>query len=301
MPATTSSLSLTPAGALRRPGSGPRLNRITVYGLFVVPGLLLLVLGFILPVGQVLVASFQAPDFSLKNYIDMVTNPHVQRVSLTTLRVCVETTILTVVAGYILAYVIAHVRTGLGRLFLFCVLVPFWLSVLTRAFAWVTLLRSNGVINSALLDWGLLAEPLPMMRNEIGTVIGMVHYMLPYAVLPLLAGFRDFDTRLISAARGMGASPAYAFFKIFLPLSIPAVAGATTLVFVFSLGFYVTPAILGGGKSLMVAEMIAVSITTTMRWELAAAMATTLLCVVFLALGIMARLLGFRRLFGLPS
>jgi putative spermidine/putrescine transport system permease protein len=297
---TISSIANRATGAFRQSSSRSLLSRKTVVWLFLLPGLIVLLAGFILPVGKVLVGSFLSPGLTLQNYADMVQSVAVRRVALTTLRICSETTFITIVAGYVVAYVITHLWDSCRRLALFCVLIPFWLSVLARAFAWVTLLRSNGLINSAMMHIGMISRPLPLIRSELGVVIGMVHYLLPYAILPLLASFKDVDSRLIAAARGMGAGPATAFWRVFFPLSISGVAGATTLVFVFSLGFYVTPAILGGGKSLMAAEMIAVSINT-MRWELAGAMSTSLLVIVLLILGVMAKLIGFRRLFGLPS
>jgi putative spermidine/putrescine transport system permease protein len=271
-----------------------------VYGGFLVPGLALLVVSYALPVAQVLWISVAEPSFGLANYAALVHSQVVQHVLVTTARICVITTAITVLVGYVVAYVLTHVGEHTRRLLLLCVLVPFWLSVLARAFAWVMLLRSNGIINTALLDAGLIGQPLEMMRNEFGVAVGMIHYMLPYAILPLLANLQGIDRRLVAAARGLGAGPTTAFLKIFLPLSVPGIAGAATLVFVFSLGFYVTPAILGGGKTLMVAEMIAVNILTDVRWGFAAALAVALLATVLLTLAVMSRVVGTRRLFGLP-
>ena len=276
------------------------LGTDAVYGGFVVPGLLLLVVSYALPVVQVLWISVAEPSLGFANYAALAHSPVVRHVVATTARVCLITTAITVVVGYVVAYVLTHVGEHARRLLLLCVLVPFWLSVLARAFAWVMLLRSNGIVNTALLGAGLIDQPLEMMRNEFGVAVGMVHYMLPYAVLPLIANLQGIDQRLVAAARGLGAGPAMAFLKIFLPLSVPGIAGAATLVFVFSLGFYVTPAILGGGKTLMIAEMIAVNILTDVRWGFAAALAAALLATVLLTLGVMSRVVGTRRLFGLP-
>jgi len=176
--------------------------------------------------------------------------------------------------------------------------LPFWISVLVRAFSWVTLLRNNGLINQALLDAGLIAEPLALVRNELGVIIGMVHYMTPFAVLPLYANMRGIDPRLVAAARGLGASPLAAFARVFLPLSLPGIIGSGVLVFIFSLGFYVTPAILGGGKVLMVAEYISLQITETLRWGLGSMLASTLLIAVFAVMALLSRFVNLRRLFG---
>ncbi len=152
-----------------------------------------------------------------------------------------------------------------------------WISALVRAFAWVVLLRREGVFNSALLSLGLIDRPLALIWNELGVVIGMVHYMLPYAVLPLYANMRDIDQRCIAAARGLGASRRQTFLRVFLPLSVPGIVGAGILVFVYSLGFFVTPAILGGGKTLMIAEFIRLQIVEILRWGTGTMLATVLI------------------------
>ena len=129
-------------------------------------------------------------------------------------------------------------------------------------------------------------------------MVGMIHYMIPFAVLPLYSNMRTIDLRLVAAARGLGAGPVAAFRKVFLPLSMPGIVGAGILVFIFSLGFYVTPAILGGGRVLMVAEYIGVQILSVLRWGTGAMLATTLLVSVLLLMATLARVVNLRRLFG---
>jgi putative spermidine/putrescine transport system permease protein len=136
------------------------------------------------------------------------------------------------------------------------------------------------------------------MWNELGITIGMVHYMLPYAILPLYANMRDIDARVIAAARGLGADRTQAFLRVFLPLSLPGIVGAGVLVFIFSLGFFVTPAILGGGRTLMIAQYVSIQILEAVRWGLGAMMATVLTIIVLASIAALARLVDFRRLFG---
>lgn len=181
---------------------------------------------------------------------------------------------------------------------MFCVLLTFWLSVLIRAFAWVMLLRSQGIINTGLQEFGLIDQPLRLVRNEFGVVVGMVHFMLPLAVLPLYSNMTGIEARLVSAARGLGASPARAFLDVYLPLSKPGIVAATILVFVFSLGFFITPALLGGGKVVMISEYIQVSFEETLRWGQAAMLASTLLFSVLLSLALMARFVDLKKVFG---
>jgi len=266
--------------------------------LLILPALILMLAFYAYPLGEVLWISVTEPEPGLGNYERLFTSPAVQRVWMTTLRICVITTVITLLAGYAVAYVIVSSPPGRQRWMFLLVLLPLWISVLVRAFAWVTLLRRQGLINEALLGAGLIDEPLRLIWNEFGIAVGMIHYMIPYAVLPLYAAMRDIDPRLVPAARGLGASRFEAFRHVFLPLTRPGIIAATVLVFIFSLGFYVTPAILGGGRTLMVAEYIKLQILDLIRWGLGTMMASTLLASILLLLAVMARIVDLRRVFG---
>jgi putative spermidine/putrescine transport system permease protein len=221
-----------------------------------------------------------------------------RRILWNTARISIVTTAIALVAGYAIAYALVHLE-GRRRAWMFSALLAcFWLSVLIRSFAWLTLLQSRGVVNSALMGLGLTTEPLPLVRNEFGVVLGMVHYMIPYAALPLYANMQGIDRRLVPAARSLGASGAQAFRGVFLPLSLPGVLSAAVLCFIFSLGFYVTPTLLGGGKVIMVAEYITVQIQETLNWGLGTMLATTLLAAVLLILAAVSRAVDMRTMFG---
>lgn len=297
-----SELSAPAAAASGRGLSGSALaaafRQRGVYWMLIAPALLLVLGLYVWPLCRVLWLSVAEPSLGLQNYRLLLTNGAIQRILWTTARVCVVTTGLTLVGGYLIAYALNHVGERQRQWMLFCVLLPFWLSVLVRAFAWVMLLRPDGMVNATLMALGLADHPLALVRNELGVVIGMVHYMLPFAVLPLYANMQGIDRRLVTAARGLGAGPFTAFRRVFLPLSLPGIVGATVMVFVFSLGFYVTPAILGGGKTVMIAEYIANNILNNVRWGLATMLASTLLAAVFLMLGLMSRVIDMRRMFG---
>lgn len=268
------------------------------YWLLVLPAVLAMAAFYLWPLAKVLWISVSDPVPGLQNYERLLTSEAAQRVMLTTARVSAMTTAITLVLGYVLAYAMVHAGPRLLRWLTFLVLLPLWISVLVRAFAWVTLLRSNGLVNTWLQQAGLVDAPVALLRNELGVMIGMVHYMIPFAVLPLYAGMRGIDLRLVAAARGLGAGPWESFARVFLPLSMPGVVGAGMLVFIFSLGFYVTPAILGGGRVLMVSEYIGVQILNTVRWGFATMLASTLLFCVVLVLAGFARVVDLRRLFG---
>lgn len=273
-------------------------NPHAAYWLILLPAVLMLVVLYLVPLGDVLLTSVTDPRPGLGNYALLFTSASVQKALLTTLRIAAITTIVALLLGYSVAYAMRAADTGRQRIMLFCVLLPFWISILVRSFAWLTLLRGEGPINGLLMATGLVDEPLSLVRNETGVLIGMIHVMLPYAILTLYANMRGIDVGLVAAARSLGASRQQAFFKVFLPLTRPGLIGAGTLVFILSLGFYVTPALLGGGKVLMIAEYVAVQINDTLRWGLGTMLAATLMISVLGALWALSRVIDVRRLFG---
>jgi putative spermidine/putrescine transport system permease protein len=273
-----------------RPGLG--------WWLLILPALVLLLVFYVAPILQVLAISVTEPEPGLGNYERILTSGSVQRVMLTTLRICLITTVLALLLGYAIAYAITLAGPRARGWWILAVLVPLWISVLVRAFAWVTLLRRQGLVNNTLMNAGVITEPLPLVWNEFGIIVGMVHYMVPFAVLPMLASMREIDPRLLAAARGLGATRGQVFGRVFLPLSLPGVIAAAVLVFIFSLGFYITPAILGGGKTLMVAEWISLQILDLIRWGLGTMMATVLVIAIIATLAVFSRVVDLRRIFG---
>jgi putative spermidine/putrescine transport system permease protein len=280
----------------------PAGPRPTGWWLLILPAFLPMTAFYVAPIAQVLAISFTEPEPGLGNYERLFTSESVQRVIVTTLRICAITTVLALILGYALAYKIALASEQARRRWILAVLVPLWISVLVRAFAWVTLLRRQGLVNDALIGAGVITEPLQLVWNEFGIVVGMVHSMVPYAVLPILASMREIEQRLLADARGLGASRSTVFRRVFLPLSLPGLIAAGVLVFIFSLGFYITPSILGGGKTLMVAEMVAewigLQILDLIRWGLGTMMATVLVVALLATLLVFSRVVDLRRVFG---
>ena len=253
---------------------------------------------YLVPLAQLLWVSFSEPEPGFGNYALVFSSGPIHRIVWTTLRVCIETTIPTVILGYVVAYAMVHVRRGQFTWMMLCVMLSFWVSVLVRAFSWLIMLNTQGVVNSMLLATGLLDQPLSMAYNETGVVISIIHFMLPFAILPIYANMAGIDKKYVTAARGLGASSWKAFWQVFFPLSRPGIIGASVLVFVFSLGFFVTPAIMGGGKVVMLAEYISIQIQDLLRWGLAATLAVLLLVSVFFILAAMSRFANLRILFG---
>jgi putative spermidine/putrescine transport system permease protein len=263
----------------------------------VLPAVLMLVLLYFVPLAKVLLTSVTDPKPGLGNYALLFTSESVQKTLLTTLRIAAITTLFALLLGYVVAYAMRAATSQRQRLMLFCVLLPFWISVLVRSFAWLTILGPQGPINAGLQALGLTDEPVALVRNQTGVLIGMVHVMLPYAILTLYANMRGIDVGLVSAARSLGASRLQAFRMVFLPLTQPGLVGAGTLVFILSLGFFVTPAILGGGRVLMVAQYTALQINETVRWGLGTMLAATLMISVLGALWALSRVIDVKRLF----
>ena len=296
--ATTDTSPATDVAGTLRPSSKRRLHGAMRHWLLIMPALVLMLAFYLYPIGKVLWISVTEPKPGLDNFALLATSASIHKMLLTTARIGILTTAITLVLAYLVAYVLVHSGERGKRWMLLGVIVPLWISVLVRAFAWFILLRREGLINNMLVASGLIDSPLNLIWNETGVVIGMVHYMLPFGILPIYANMKDIDQRCIAAARGLGATRGAAFRKVFLPLSMPGVIGAGILVFVFSLGFFVTPALLGGGKTLMIAEYIKVQILEIVRWGVGTMLAATLLVVIGILLAVLGRIVDLRKLFG---
>ncbi len=187
------------------------------------------------------------------------------------------TTGICILVGYPLAYFLAQLPTRAANLCLIAVLLPFWTSLLVRTYAWLVLLQRQGLINDWAISLGLWDEPLKLVHNMTGTLIGMVHIMLPFLVLPLYGAMRAIDRDYLRASANLGASPARAFWTVFVPLSLPGLFAGALIVFVLCLGFFVTPAVLGGGRVIMVSMQIATNIELFVNWGAASALGVVLL------------------------
>jgi putative spermidine/putrescine transport system permease protein len=202
-------------------------------------------------------------------------------------------TVACLVLGWPLAWLVATTRGWPATLLLGAVLLPFWISLVVRTAAWMVLLQREGIVNAALGAFGI--GPLPLMMNRFAVVLAMVHILLPFMVLPLAAAFRGLDPRLPRAAASLGASPWRVFLRVTLPLCLPGIAAGCVLVFIQALGFYVTPALLGGPGDQMLAWFVGFHATRSVNWGLAAALSLLLLAAVGACVALYGRLAGFRR------
>lgn len=209
-----------------------------------------------------------------------------------TLWVSLMVTLLCLAIGYPLAYWISHLPPRQGNLVMVLVLLPFWTSLLVRTTAWVVLLQKEGVANSLLMATGLVAEPLQMTFNRFGVVVAMTHILLPFMILPLVSVMRGIPPAYVRAARSLGAGPATAFWRVYLPQSLPGISAGVLLVFILALGYYITPALLGGAGDQMMSFFIADNLSRSLNWGLASALGALLLAGVLLLYGIYERTVG---------
>ncbi|WP_113911432.1 ABC transporter permease [Roseovarius dicentrarchi] len=268
------------------------MTRITRPLILLAPLLAFLSLAYVLPFAGVIGWSVTLPEPGLQNYAAAVSDPLILSVFWRTLRICVIVTVVSVVMGYILSLLWVRGTPVVRTLTELCILIPFWISVLTRAFGWLALLSHRGLVNGWLEAMGVIDDPLRMVRNEFGVVIGMVHFMIPFAVFPLASAMRNVDERVLLAARGMGASRTRTFWQVFVPMTAAGLMGAALLVFVFAIGFFITPAILGGGRSVMVAELIYLRIFQSPDWGLAAAVSVILMVAISALLALLLKQLS---------
>ncbi|MFQ6163448.1 ABC transporter permease subunit [Sinorhizobium meliloti] len=227
------------------------------------PALGILVAIFGLPIVHLFLASINAPDFSLVNYQAFFGQPANTRILLQTIEMSIVATAICLVIGYPTAYMIVAAPKYVRIALIVLVIIPYLTSGLARTYAWIVILGDRGLINNILLDLGLISSPLQLIYNRMAVYIGMVHIMLPTMILPLISVMFGIDKSLVAAARSMGARPFAAFWRVFFPLSLPGVRSGALLVFVFCLGFYITPATLGGLGDAMLSNFIETQVRTS--------------------------------------
>ena len=255
------------------------------------PAVFAIIAVIVIPVGWLFYLSFVGDDgqFSLENYQNMLKYKSYIRAFSTTFQVSILTTLICITLGYPLAYFLASLPARIAGIFMLTVLLPFWTSLLVRTYAWLVLLQKKGIINDLAMSIGLWDTPIKLVHNMTGTLIGMAHIMLPFLVLPLYSSMRKIDRDLMQAASNLGATPTQAFWRVYFPLSRSGMVAGSLIVFVLCLGFYVTPAVLGGGRIIMVATQITAILENQFDWGAASALGVVLLVVTLLVLFIATR------------
>ena len=264
------------------------------------PAVLFLLLLFVYPTALLVGLSAVDVDgnITVSHYSRLFDQGLYTKVLLITLKVAAWTTVFAIVAGYPVAYLLANVRSSLRNTLIIWVLLPFWTSFLVRTFAWLVLLGRKGAINDLLIAVGILDYPIKIIYNFTGVMIGMVHALMPLCVLTMLAVMENIDTNLTKAAGTMGARRGQSFWRIYFPLSLPGVAAGGLLIFVTSLGFFITPALLGGARDTMIVQLIMFQIDSMLNWGFAGAISMLLLGTVLLIFFFYDRWLGLSTLSG---
>ncbi|MFK3665973.1 ABC transporter permease subunit [Ochrobactrum teleogrylli] len=272
------------------------------HSLMIAPLIVLLLAFLVYPVGKLLSLSFVGRDgFSLAAYQQLFASSLYLNVLWITLKISLATTALSVVLGYPVAYLISTAGPKAKSWLIFLVLLSFWTSFLVRAFAWVVILGRNGAINQFLLGIGVIDRPANLIYSLGAVLVGMVHAMLPLAVMTMLSVMENIDRNLPRAASTLGARPGSAFWTVYFPLSMPGVAAAAIMVFVTSIGFFIVPALLGGRFETMITQLIIDQVQQTLNWGLAGAISVLLLVVVLAVFVIYDRIFGFESLTGETS
>lgn len=246
---------------------------------YLVPALLLIVFFFVVPVLMLLMRSVLEPEPGLQNYATLLGSTTYLKIFANTFIVAGVVTLISLLIGYPVAWALAIMPERWSRLVLAIIILSMWTNLLARTYAWMVLLQRTGVINKTLIGLGLIDKPLPLVNNLVGVTIGMTYIMLPFVILPLMGVIRSIDPAILRAAALCGATKRQCFTRVLLPLSLPGIAAGALMVFVMSLGYFVTPALLGGTSNMMLAELVAQFVQSLVNWGMGGAAALVLLIV----------------------
>ena len=276
-----------------------RERRLPAVLVLLAPSLIYLLVLFFVPLGilaAVSVLKFHngliVRELTLEHYVKFLTDPFYLGIMWNTLRVALIVSAVTTLLGYPVAYVLARTQSRWKGLLIALVLAPELSGVVLRTYGWLVILEDRGVINTLLRSWGVIAEPIRLVHNYTGVIIGLSHVLLPFAILALMASIQAIDPTLEQAAMNLGAGRVRTFLRITLPLSAPGVLGAFFLTFSLSASAYATPAILGGKGVEVMATMIYTQLLYILNWPFAAALSVALMAVVLVTMFASARLVG---------
>ncbi|MBP0114383.1 ABC transporter permease subunit [Bradyrhizobium vignae] len=270
----------------------------TRWAWLLLPGSIFLVVLFVVPLTGLVLLSFGMPNWTLTNFVRIGDSPVYLVVLRNTLEISLSVTALAFVLSYPIAYALTTAGTALRTFLLIAVVLPYFTSTLARTFAWIVLLGRNGVVNQFLLELGWVSQPVTMLYNRFGVILGMTHIVMPMMILPMYTVMSSIDQKLMRAARANGASPLSAFLTIFLPLSLPGLIAGVLLVFIYCLGFYITPALMGGLSDVMITMAISSQILEQLNWNFGAALSVVLLASVLGVLWIGSRFFPIEQLLG---
>jgi putative spermidine/putrescine transport system permease protein len=289
----------TPADAPEAPPDKPvpGSRRPTFWDALGLPAVLFIVVAFVLPMGAIFLSSLNDP--SPDNYATALGSGIFRRSVGNTLKMAVIVTVLCLLVAYPYAYVMARSGTTLRTVLLAALMISFWTSLLVRTYAWQIVLNDTGLVNDALIKFGVVEDPVRLIRTPFAVDLGMTHILAPYLILALYAQLRSISPELEMAAQGMGARKSVAFLRVTLPLSVPGAVAGAILVFVLAVGFYITPEILGGASQTYVGTAIIQEVQDFLRTGVGAAMAVMLFVAVMVILALAGRFVGIKRILGI--
>jgi len=265
--------------------------------LLLIPPVLFIAVFLLYPLCQIFFLSFvNNGGVTLEFYQRLFTDDVYLRVLLLTFRISFIVTLITLVLGYPVAYTMTICSKRAFAVIMMCIMVPFWTSLLVRTYAWMVLLGNHGVINNFLLHVGLIHQPLHLLYNDTGVIIGMTHVLLPYMILSLYSVMQGIDRNLLGAARNLGANGFVAFWRVYFPLSIQGISSGSILVFIMGIGYFITPALLGGQKNTMISQLIQTQVSSLLNWGFGSAIAFVLLAVTMLILLVSKKILHVEKI-----
>jgi ABC-type spermidine/putrescine transport system permease subunit I len=272
--------------------------RLSGWGIYLlIPVLVLFSVFFVLPMIRIFGTSFFDPSFTFRHYLPIFQESVYIKVLLRTLTMALFVSAVCLVLGYPVAYLLSDLRPRIANVLLVLVLIPLWTSILVRSYAWMVLLGREGILNKMLLYFHLISTPLKLLYTSTAVILGMVQVLLPFMILPLLSVMKGIDRNLMKAAHSLGAGPFHTFFRVYLPLSLPGVAAGFLLVFIIALGFFITPALLGGRKDILISMLIEEQVRELLNWEFAAALSLVLFLVTIAIILVFNRFIGLDKLF----
>jgi ABC-type spermidine/putrescine transport system permease subunit I len=262
------------------------------------PILILLIVFMVVPVFRIFVLSFFDPDFTLKHYLKFYKVGIYSQILLRTLTISLVVSICCLIVGYPVAYLMADVPDKTAKILLIFVVLPMWTGILVRTYAWMVLLGRKGVLNKLLIYFDVIAEPIKVLYTTNAVVLAMVQILVPLMILPLYATMKGIDRNLLKASNILGAGPLRTFWRIFLPLSTPGILAGFTLVFILSMAFFITPALVGGRKDIMIAMLIESQVTRLLNWGFAAALSLILMAMTLIIILVFNKFIGINRFLG---
>jgi len=266
------------------------------YFLLVFPLLLAMVTLFLFPISRILITSLFDPGFTIIHYSRAISDAVYLRVLWTTVKISLMTTVICLTLGYPMAYLMAEAKPTIRNVFISIVALSLFMSLLVKNYAWTVLLQDTGIINTYLQRLGIVSKPLPLMYNLFGVLVGMVQMLLPFMILPLFSILNGMDRSLRQASRSLGAGTFRTFLHVTLPLSLPGIGAGSLLVFIISIGFFITPALLGGRKEMMLANLIDNQVRVALNWPFASTLAIVLLAFTLISYLVYYRIFGTERI-----